>query len=234
MIFILIKGFQRVSLIDYPGKLCSIVFVGSCNFRCPYCYNTELVESPEKLETIPEEEIINFMKKREGLLDGVCITGGEPTIYSDLPEFAKKIKDIGFLVKVDTNGSNPKILKELIEKKLVDYIAMDIKAPLEKYKEVAKKEVDLKKIQESINLIRNSGIEYEFRTTVLKKFFKRKDALAIGKWLKGSKNYCIQQFRPGKTLDKKIENEKPYAPEKLLRFAEILKPFFDSVEVRGI
>lgn len=230
----LIKGFQRVSLIDYPGKLCSIVFVGGCNFRCSYCYNIELVETPEKLKTIPEEEIINFMKKRKGLLDGVCITGGEPTIQKGLEEFAKKIKDMGFLVKVDTNGSNPEILKKLIEKKLVDYIAMDIKAPLEKYEKIIKVTVDLEKIQESIDLIRKSYIDYEFRTTVVPKFFDEKDATVIGNWLKGSKNYYIQQFRPGKTLDVKLKNEKPYAPEKLKKFAEILKPFFDNVEVRGI
>jgi len=230
----LIKGFQRVSLIDYSGKLCSIVFVAGCNFRCPYCYNIELVESPKELKTIPEKEIIDFMKTRKGLLDGVCITGGEPTIQKGLEEFAKKIKDIGFLVKIDTNGSNPEVLKKLIKRKLVDYIAMDVKAPLEKYGKIIKGSVDLEKIQESIDLIKKSNIEYEFRTTVVPKFFNEKDALAIGKWLKGSKNYYIQQFRPGKTLDVKLKNEKPYAPEKLKKFVEILKPFFDSVKVRGI
>jgi len=230
----LIKGFQRLSLIDYPGKLCSIIFVAGCNFRCPYCYNVELVENPGKLKTITEEEIIDFMKTREGLLDGVCITGGEPTIQKGLEGFAKKIKDIGFLVKIDTNGSNPKVLKKLIEKKLVDYIAMDVKAPLEKYEKIIKGKIDLEKIQESIDLIRKSYIDYEFRTTVVPKFFDEKDALAIGKWLKGSKNYYIQQFRTGKTLDAKLKNEKPYAPERLEKFAEILKPFFNSVKVRGV
>ncbi|MCW3980648.1 MAG: anaerobic ribonucleoside-triphosphate reductase activating protein [Candidatus Bathyarchaeota archaeon] len=229
-----IKGYLPSSLLDYPGKIVSVVFLSGCNFRCPYCFNVEIVNNSKKLKKIEAEDIFNHLESRRKWLDGICITGGEPTLHKGLFEFISKIKQMGFLVKLDTNGTNPEVLKKLIEAKLVDYIAMDIKAPLEKYKEVTRRDVDLEKIQESIDLIRKSGVEYEFRTTVVPKFFDEKTALAIGKWLKGSKKYCIQQFRPEKTLDKGFRKEKPYLHEKLHKFAEILKPFFDNVEVRGI
>lgn len=231
---ILIKGFQKLSLIEYPGKIVAIVFVGNCNFRCPFCYNIDLVLNYKRMPTIPEKDIIDFMSKRKGLLDGVSITGGESTIYPDLPKFAKKIKDMGFLVMIETNGSNPKMIKKMINEKLVDYIAMDIKAPLEKYDEAAGVKVNKKNIQESIEIISSSGIDYEFKTTVVPKLFNKKDALAIGKWLKGSKMLFLQQFRPDKTLDESYQKIKPYPPEKLKKFAEVMKPFFESVKVRGI
>jgi len=230
----MIKGFQKLSLIEYPGKIVAIVFVGKCNFRCPFCYNIDLVKNYKKLPDIPEKEIIDFISKRRGLLDGLAITGGEPTVHKGLPAFIEKIKDIGFLVMIETNGSNPKMLEQLIKRELIDYIAMDIKAPLEKYDQVAGVKVNKKKIQESIDIIRNSGIDYEFRTTVIPKIFNKKDALAIGKWLKGAKRYYLQQFRPGKALDKTFEKVKPYPPEKLKEFAKMMKPYFGFVGVRGI
>ena len=230
----MIKGFQKLSLIEYPGKIVAIVFVGKCDFRCPFCYNVDLVKNYKKLPDIPEKKVIDFMSKRKGLLDGIAITGGEPTVHKGLPKFIEKIKDLGFLVMVETNGSNPKMLKQLIKRKLIDYVAMDIKAPLEKYDKAAGVKVNKKKIQESIDIIRNSGIDYEFRTTVIPKLFKKEDAIAIGKWLKGSKCYYIHQFRPDKTLDKSFKKVKPYPPEKLKEFAEVMKPYFKSVKVRGI
>lgn len=234
VINILIKGLQRVSLIEYPGKIVSIVFVGNCNFSCHYCYNPDLVKDYDKIPTIPEEEIINFMKKRKGLLDGICITGGEPTIYPDLPKFIKKIKNLGFLVKLDTNGTNPDILKDLIDQKLIDYVAMDIKASLSKYEKVTGTKVNLDNIQKSVNIIRKSGIDYEFRTTVVPKFFKKKDALDISEWLKGSERYFLQQFRPEKTLNEDFKNLKPYPKEKLELFTDMIKPHFKFSAVRGI
>jgi len=230
----MIKGFQKLSLIEYPGKLSAIVFVGKCDFRCHFCYNIDLVKNYKKLPDISEKKILRFLKTRKGLLDAVAITGGEPTLHKGLPEFMKKIKDLGFLVMLETNGSRPKMIKQLIDKELIDYIAMDIKATLEKCDEVAGVKVDKKKIQESIDIIRNSGIDYEFRTTVVPKYFKKKDVLAIGKWLKGSKSYYLQQFRPENTLDKTLENVEPYPPEKLKEFAKIMKPYFKSVKIRGI
>jgi len=230
----IIKGFQKLSLIEYPEKISAIVFLGNCNFRCHFCYNTDLVKNYDKLPDIPEKKILDFLSTRKGLVDGLAITGGEPTLHKDLPVFIKKVKDLGFLVMLETNGSNPKMLKELIDKKLVDYIAMDIKAPLEKYDEVAGVKVNKKKIQESIEIIRNSGVDYEFRTTVIPKHFKKEDALAIGKWLKGSKRFYIQQFRSDKTLDESYKKMEAYSPEKMKELVEIMKPFFDSVKVRGI
>ena len=230
----MIKGFQKLSLIEYPGKIVAIVFVGKCNFRCPFCYNMDLVKNYKKLPDIPEKEIIDFMSKRRGLLDGIAITGGEPTIQKGLSAFIEKIKDMGFLAMIETNGSNPKILKQLIKRKLVDYIAMDIKAPLENYDKATGVKVNKKKIQESIDIIRNSEVDYEFRTTVVPKLFNKKDALAIGKWLKGSKHYYLQQFRPERTLDKSFEKVKAYSPEKLKEFAKIMKPYFESISVRSI
>jgi pyruvate formate lyase activating enzyme len=234
VINILIKGFQKVSLIEYPGKIVSIVFVGKCNFRCPFCYNVDLVKDYKKLPTISEDYVVDFMSRRKGLLDGVTITGGEPTIYPDLPQFARRMKEMGFLVMIETNGSNPSMIKELVEKKLIDYIAMDIKAPLEKYEKAAGVNVNKKDIQESIDIIQNSGIEYEFRTTVVPKLFDRKDAIAIGEWLKDSEKYFLQQFKSEKTLDKSFEKMKSYPPEKLKRFAELMNPYFKFVGVRGI
>jgi len=230
----MIKGFQKLSLIEYPGKLSAIVFVGKCDFRCGFCYNIDLVKNYDKLPDIPEKKILDFLSTRRGLLDAVAITGGEPTIHKGLPAFMKKIKELGFLVMLETNGSDPEMIKELIDEKLVDYIAMDIKSPIEKYDEVAGVKVNKKKVQESIDIIRNSELDYEFRTTVIPKIFKEEDALAIGKWLKGSKQFFLQQFRPDKTLDESYQKIKPYPPEKLKEFAKMMESYFKSVKVRGI
>jgi len=230
----MIKGFQKLSLIEYPGKLSAVVFLGKCNFRCGFCYNIDLVKNYKKLPDIPEKKILDFLSTRRELLDALSITGGEPTLHKRLPAFVKKVKDLGFLVMLETNGSNPGMVKKLIDKKLVDYIAMDIKASLEKYDEVAGVKVNKKKIQESIDIIRNSKVDHEFRTTVIPKHFKKEDALAIGKWLKSSKRYVLQQFRPDKTLNGSYQKIKPYPPEKLKEFVKIMKPYFKSVKIRGI
>ena len=144
----LIKGFQKLSLIEYPGKLSSIIWVGGCNFRCPFCYNKDIVLNYKKMPTIPEKKIIDFMSTRKSLLDGIAVTGGEPTLQKDLLEFAKKMKNMGFLFMIETNGSNPRMIKELVDRKLVDYIAMDIKAPLKRYEKVTGKKVNKKKHSE--------------------------------------------------------------------------------------
>ena len=234
LIIMMIKGFQKLSLIEYPEKISAIVFLGNCNFKCHFCYNIELVRDYDKLPDIPEKEILDFLSTRKGLLDGIAITGGEPTLHKELPEFIKKVKDLGFLVLLETNGSNTEMLKELIDNKLVDYVAMDIKAPLEKYDEITGVKVNKENIQESINIIRKSGLDYEFRTTVIPKHFKEDDALAIGKWLKGSKRYVLQQFRPEKTLNDNYKKMESYAPEKLKELADLIRPFFDFVKVRGV
>lgn len=229
------KGIQKTTLIDFPGEVACTLFLPKCNFRCPYCYNAALVLDKDTGVSIPENEFFGFLDERKGFLDGVCITGGEPTLHSGLPEFCGKVKGKGFLVKVDTNGTNPKMLKELVKKKLVDYIAMDIKAPPEKYDMVACVKVDKGAIKESIGLIKNSGIKYEFRTTVLPKFLGKEDLLAIGKWLKGSRLYCIQQFQgEGDLIDKSLKNAERYSKEELEQFASMLSPFFEKVELRNV
>jgi len=227
----IIKGLQEFTLIDYPGKVACTIFTFGCNFRCKYCHNPELIFDNGTPE-IPENQILKFLEERKSLLDGVCITGGEPTLHSDLPEFIFKIKKMGLLVKLDTNGTNSEMLKKLIEKKLIDYIAMDIKAPLEKYDKAIGTTVSKKEIQESIDLIQKSGIDYEFRSTILPILHSEEDLIKIGKWLKDSKKFCLQNFVPSKTLERKFKKEKGFSPKKLQRFSELLKPYFEKVEIR--
>lgn len=222
-----------MTMLDYPGKIAATVFTVGCNFTCPFCHNPELVDG-EKIKNQPrvsEEELFDFLRGRVGLLEGVCITGGEPTLYSDLPEFIKKIKALGFLVKLDTNGTNPAMVEKLLEDKAIDYIAMDIKAPLEKYKKIVGPAVSLENIQRSVELARQAP-DYEFRTTVLPALHSKKDILSIGRWLQDSKKYFLQQFRPTKTLDSAFESEKPFAWDEIVKLKTLLEMFFDKVEIR--
>ncbi len=228
-----IKGYLPTSLIDYPGKIVSVVFLPRCNFSCPYCFNVEMVKDDKKLNKIPEENIIEHLKSRKKWLDGVCITGGEPTLQKGLPDFIKKIKELGFLVKLDTNGTNPEMLAQLLKEKLIDYIAMDVKGPLGKYPQIAKTDAGLEGVKKSVELIKKSGVDYEFRTTVSPALLSKKDIEEMGKWLKGVKKLCLQQIRTEKMLDEKF-SKKAYTPDELKKLAEVARPFFKSVEVRGI
>ena len=211
----ILGGLQKLTLIDYPGKLSCTAFLIGCNFRCPWCYSKELVlpEEIKKQPKISERVFFNFLKKRKKFLEGVVLGGGEPTIHKDLPDFIKKIKKMGYQVKLDTNGSNPKMIKHLIDNSLVDYIAMDVKAPKEKYNEAVGIEVDIRKIQESINLLKEEKVDYEFRTTLVPKLLTKEDIVNIAKWLKGAKIYYLQQFRPEKTIDPNYEKYKPFGQE---------------------
>jgi len=223
-----IGGLQKLSLIDYPGRLSCIIFTIGCNFRCSYCYNPSLVEGT--CGRIPQKEIFSFLRKRKGLLDGVIITGGEPTIHNDLPDFIQRIKKMGFLVGLETNGTNPRMIKKLISKRLIDYIAMDVKAPLKKYKEIVNVEVDLDKIKESIDVIMNSGIEYEFRTTCYP-LLTKDDFIKIFKLIKGAKKYGIQQFLDKNTL---MDTDlKPYPDKFLYELKKISEDYVEGVEVRA-
>jgi len=227
-----IGGFQKISLIDYPGKLACIVFLSGCNFRCPWCYSPELV-LPEKIKKQPkisEADIFNFLKERKSLLEGVVVCGGEPTIYKDLPEFIRKIKKTGFLVKLDTNGSNPGVLKKLIDENLVNYIAMDIKLPKKRYKEVFKGEVE--NIEKSIAILKKNKIDYEFRTTIVPTIHSKIDILEMAKWIKGAKKYYLQNFRAEKTIDSKFEEVKPYPQEFLEEIKKEINSFFGICEIR--
>jgi len=229
-----IGGLQKLTLIDYPGRLAATVFLIGCDFRCPFCYSPELV-LPEKIKDqprIPEKDFFDFLKERKGLLEGVVICGGEPTIHQDLPDFCEKIKKLGYLVKLDTNGSNPEMLKKLINKKLIDYVAIDIKAPKAKYSQAAGVKVDVKKIEESIDILKESKIDHEFRTTVVPTFHKKEDILKIARWLNPAKKYYLQNFRPEKTINPKFEKVKPYPQEYLVEIQKAVSPSFEICQIR--
>jgi pyruvate formate lyase activating enzyme len=228
-----IGGLQKLTLIDYPGRLAATVFLTGCNFRCPWCYSSEIV-LPEKIKKQPEisqKEIIAFLEEKKGLIEGVVFCGGEPTLSKDLESMMEKIKKMGFFVKLDTNGSNPKTLNDLIDKKLVDYVAMDIKAPKEKYKEFTGSKIDVKDIQKSIDILKEQKVDFEFRTTVTP-LHSKKDLLEMAKWISGAKRYYLQNFRAEKTIDKKMESAKPHPIEFLLEVQKAISPFFEICQVR--
>lgn len=232
----LIGGLQKLTLIDYPGKLACTVFTIGCNFRCPFCYSAELV-LPEKIKKQPrisEKEFFKFLKSKKGLIDGVVVCGGEPTINEDLPDFIKKIKKMKFLVKLDTNGSNPEMLKRLIDKKLIDCVAMDIKAPIEKnkYEKCTGVKIDLDKIKKSVQILKENKIDYEFRTTIVPHFHTKEDIFQIAADIAPAKKYYLQNFRPEKNLDKKFQKKKPYPEEYLLEIQKIIAQYFDICRIR--
>jgi pyruvate formate lyase activating enzyme len=230
-----IGGLQKTTLIDYPGKVACTVFLAGCNFRCPWCYSSELVlpEKIKKQKRISKQDFFKFLKSRKGLLDGVVICGGEPTINKDLFGFIKQIKKLGYLVKLDTNGSNPEILKKLIKQKLIDYVAMDVKAVLGKeYKRATGGRANLNNIKKSINLIKNSGIDYEFRTTIVPGIHSKENIIKMAKQIGPVKAYFLQGFRAEKTLDPKFKKVRAYPKKYLLEASESVKAFFTICKVR--
>ncbi len=230
-----IGGLQKFTLLDYPGKIAATVFLAGCNFRCPFCYNPELV-LPEIIKNTPkisERSFFKFLKERKDLLEGIVVCGGEPTIHQDLPLFIKKIKKIGFAVKLDTNGSNPQMLKKLIDQNLIDYVAMDVKAPKEKYQEITGGRCNSEPIEKSISILKASKIDYEFRTTVVPTLLSKDDILKIVKWISPAKKYFLQNFSPSKHIDHRFNNLKPYPEEYLLEIKKVIEPFFDVCGVRN-
>ncbi len=215
-----IGGLHKFTAIDYPGKVACIVYTIGCNFRCPYCHNPELVD--ETAEEIPQQEIWKFLETRRGLLDGVVITGGEPTLHEDLPDFIAKVKGMGFLVKLDTNGTRPAVLKKVIEEKLVDYIAMDMKAPVEMYSLSVGRAVHPDALRQSIALIINSQIDYEFRTTVVKALLSPEDIEQIGKEIRGARRYYLQKFRTGKILNPQFLKKVTYSDKEFSEIKEMM------------
>lgn len=226
----IIKGFIKHSLIDYPGKISSIVFVAGCNFRCGYCYNKHLVLDSKDIPEIKKEDVLGYLRDKQKWIDAVVISGGEPLIY-DLEEFIVEVRRLGYLVKVDTNGSMPVALKNLLDKKLIDYVAMDIKATWENYSKVCGVDVDLEKIKKSIELVKNSGVDYEFRCTVLPEF-NENDICRIAKMLNNPKRLCLQQFKPITTVDENYLKKKPKSNEELKGFKHILKNYAGEIIVR--
>ncbi|KKT17341.1 MAG: anaerobic ribonucleoside-triphosphate reductase activating protein [Candidatus Nealsonbacteria bacterium RIFCSPHIGHO2_01_FULL_43_31] len=229
----ILGGLQKLTLIDFPGRLACTVFLSGCNFRCPWCYSKELV-LPQNIEVQPkisEKQFFDFLETRQDLLSGVVVCGGEPTTQEDLPQFVEKIKKMNFLVKLDTNGSDPRALQELFKDRLLDYVAMDVKQ-FQKYNEATGVKTDLAKIKESVELIKNSGVDYEFRTTVVPTIHAKEDIIEIAKWLSPAKRYYLQNFRSEKTVNPSFENQKPYSNEDLLDIQKAIAPLFEICEIR--
>ncbi|MEM4255079.1 MAG: anaerobic ribonucleoside-triphosphate reductase activating protein [Candidatus Norongarragalinales archaeon] len=232
----LIKGLQPLTLLDYPGKPSAIIFLFGCNLRCGYCQNPGLVlKSRCEYKTVSESEVFAFLDSRVGLLEGAVITGGEPCLNKDLPEFARKIKEKGFCVKLDSNGFNPSMLKKVVEEKTVDYVAMDVKAPLRKYREITRSNVDTEKIRESIEFLKQQkSVDYEFRTTVVPTLLDEGDLMEIGALVKGAKAYYLQQFENKDTLDPEFRKISPYPREFFLKIKSRLEGCSEKIGIRGL
>ncbi|MFH1129165.1 MAG: anaerobic ribonucleoside-triphosphate reductase activating protein [Patescibacteria group bacterium] len=250
-----IGGLQKLTLVDYPNKIAATVFLTGCNFKCGFCHNPSLVDVKRRTDLrnyggLSSVEFFDFLKSKQGLIDGICVTGGEPTINSNLVEFIKRIKELNFSIKLDTNGSNPEMLQELIKQKLLDFIAMDIKTSVDvknpkshayrqagkiqnsKYDKATGTNVNIENIMKSVEIIKNSKIDYEFRTTVVPGIVNREDIERIGKWLKGVKKFSLQQFRNQKVLNKEFEKVIPYRDDTLKEFKKILEKYIKNVELR--
>ena len=228
----LIQGLQKTTLLDYPGKVAATVFLQGCNMNCPFCHNRALIHLYNE-NCMDEEQVIKFLERRKNILDGVCITGGEPTLQPDIVEFIDRIKILGYQVKLDTNGYKPKVLRELIQLKLIDYIAMDIKAAPYHYPEVTGVEkIDIHKIQESVDLLKAGTIPYEFRTTVANGLHQIEEFDVIGEWLTGVDAYFIQNFRsfPHQVCD----GLHPFPKNDLDKILEIARKYIDNVSLRGV
>ena len=228
----IIKGLQKTTLLDFPGKVACTVFTAGCNFRCPFCHNASLVISPDLTDTISEDELFAFLKKRRGILDGVCITGGEPLLQRDIEELIKKIRDLSLAVKLDTNGAYPERLRSIIENHLVDYVAMDIKNSKEKYSLTAGADVDIGKISESVGLLMSSGIAYEFRTTIVKELHSPEDIRSIGEWIAGADKYFLQSFTDSGELI--ADGYSAHTPQDMAALLEIAKQYVPNAALRGI
>lgn len=227
-----ISGLQKVSLIDYPGKICAVVFTQGCNFRCPYCHNPELVD-PEHFEAcIDEEEILSFLEHRRKKIDAVTITGGEPTLQHDLDNFCKHVRDRGYIVKLDTNGSHPEILVNLLDRKLIDYVAMDIKGPLDLYDRVTNTRVNTMNIRKSITLVMESDLPYEFRTTLAASLLSEEDILRISPLIVGAHRFVLQRFQLSKCLAPHLMGDSEFDEEDLAKIKRYFSKIVDHVILR--
>ncbi|MCX6722070.1 MAG: anaerobic ribonucleoside-triphosphate reductase activating protein [Candidatus Staskawiczbacteria bacterium] len=234
----LIAGLQKTTLIDYPGKIACVVFLAGCNFRCPWCYSSELV-LPLKIAVQPrlsEKDFFDFLRERKGMLEGVVICGGEPTINKELPQFIEKIKKLGYSVKLDTNGSNPQVVKDLTRLSLIDYVAMDIKASQDNpaYKNLMQEGITIENIKESVEFLKNSNLDFEFRTTVVNTIHTKDDFIKIAKWIGGPNiKYYLQNFRAEKTIDPAFEKVGPFKKSFLDEIVKEISPYFKDCQVRS-
>ncbi|MEG1741437.1 MAG: anaerobic ribonucleoside-triphosphate reductase activating protein [Acetivibrio sp.] len=228
-----IGGIQKTSLLDYPDKVCCTIFTKSCNLRCPFCHNASLVLKTEETPLLSEQEIFTFLEKRKGILDGVCITGGEPLLQKEIGDFIYKIKSMGYLVKLDTNGTFPEKLKELVKENLIDYVAMDIKNAKQRYGEtIGIPNFDISGIEKSVAFLMENEVAYEFRTTLVREFHTEKEIEEIGKWIRGAKKYFLQAFENSGMLINPNLHE--IEPEKMKEFKKILLDCSTNVELRGV
>lgn len=227
-----ILGLEKMSLVDFDGLVAATVFTGGCNFRCDFCHNSPLVLSHDKLPILNESEVLSYLQKRRTVLDGVCVSGGEPTLQKDLPEFLYKLKSLGYKVKLDTNGTNPELIKDLHTDKLVDYFAMDIKNDRENYaKIIGFNSYDTKNVEKSVDFLLSLGDNYEFRTTLVSNFHNENNILNIGKWIKGANKYFLQKFKGSENC---INSDlSPVSNLDAKKFLQILKNYIPSVNLRG-
>jgi len=227
-----IGGFQKTTLLDYPEHVSAIIWTVGCNFHCPFCYNVELLKVTSDL--FSEDEILSFLNKRKNFLEALVISGGEPFLQKDLKNFCKKVKKLGYKIKIDTNGTFPEKLKGLIDEKLVDYISMDIKAPKEKYEKLSGVKADLGKIDRSIKIIQNSNIDYEFKTTIVPNYLDKEDIINISKWIKNSKKFFLQQFKNDiPVVSSDLNQIRPYEENYLQNILKDIEPYFNECKVRG-
>lgn len=228
-----ICGFNKTTLLDYPGRVASTIFLGGCNFRCPFCQNGGLVIRPELQPEYTQEEILAFLKKRRGILEGLCVSGGEPTLAKDLPEFLERIKDLGYAIKLDTNGTRPEVVRDLASRGLIDMVAMDVKAGPSHYPAlcgVAAPGLDA--VRETADFLMKGKLDYEFRTTVIRELHDEQDFFEIRDWLKGAKAYYLQAYRDSEEVLQ--PGFSSYEPEKLAYFLSIVQETIPSAEIRGV
>jgi pyruvate formate lyase activating enzyme len=228
-----IKGIEKFSSRDFPGHISSTVFLGGCTFRCPYCHNSQLVLEPETIQSLAADYFLSYLDGRKGWLEAVCFTGGEPLLHEDLEDLIRVVRERGLLVKLDTNGSFPDRLEALLALGLLDWVALDVKAPLMRYREVTRSTVDLEKIVRSVDLLRASPVKHTFRTTVVPGFVGKEDIVEIGEWLKGAESYLIQQFVPQTTIDPAFLEIKPFSRAELEGILAAAKPYFGEVRIEG-
>jgi pyruvate formate lyase activating enzyme len=232
-----IKGFDQMSLVDWDGMVATTLYTSGCNFRCPYCHNSGLVLFPDQYESIPVDEILDYVREHNDFIDGVVITGGEPCIHSNIGGFLKRLREVGVGVKLDTNGSFPDLLESLIDKELIDYVAMDVKAPLDfdAYSKSAgitdRRTFD--KVRDSIDLLMEGRVDYEFRMTVVPALHRASDLQRVAEQIRGARRFVIQNYVPRDTLDPAFLDETPYNSERLEEFQKMMSPMFDECQIRG-
>ncbi len=228
-----IYGLNKTTLLDYPKHLAATIFLGGCNMRCPFCHNASLVTGLHNTAVLPEEEVFHYLSRRQGILEGVCITGGEPTLYHELPAFIRKIKSLGFKVKLDTNGTNPALMKSLATDGLIDYIAMDIKNAKEKYPiSSGIKDLDISSVEESVSFLLSGSLDYEFRTTIVRELHTREDMISIGEWIRDARAYYLQSYLDsGDILSPGFHS---HSKDILQNFVDLVSPYVEYIALRGV